>query len=263
MLGGWSDVGYVRIHRKILKTHNDAVLVNLIYQKLRKDGVREPGSLFSDAYYQQIKDMPIQSLKKAIKEVKSKHPGYKADYLFWKNWTRTSTSPARRSYVEDRVPGYDNDFVNFILRIPPQLRLQHKIYYEFFKELAPHLAKVPHQGTGFPPLAPFFLHKIGKLAKTGYVVFIRKLRNITRGMILIPDKIGYPDYGEWIRKNGRLRKFFEDIILSERTLNRGYFNQGYVHRIFRDHIASKKDYGRELWAILAFEIWHRLFIDKR
>ncbi|NIO36909.1 hypothetical protein GTO27_04305, partial [Candidatus Bathyarchaeota archaeon] len=128
-LGGWTDISNVRIHRKILKAHDDAVLTSLIYQKLRKEGVKEMDSLFSDSYYKRIRDMPIQSLKKALKEVKAKHPGNKADYIIWKNWTRTSTSPARRSYVEDRVPGYDNDFVDLILRIPPELRFQHRIYY--------------------------------------------------------------------------------------------------------------------------------------
>jgi len=263
MLGGWSSPRYVRIHRKIMKAKNDADIANLVYQTLRLSGGRETYSLFSDAYFQRIKDMPIQSLIKALREVKAKHPGNKVDYLFWKNWTRTSTSPARRSYVEDRVPGYDNDFVDFILKIPPSFRLQHKIYYDFFKKLAPHLAKISHQGTGLPPLAPFFLHKMGKLVKGGYMEFIRKLRITTKGRISIPNKMGYPNYDEWIIKNERLRKFFEDIILSERTLNRGYFNQGYVRQIFKDHMESKKDYGKELWAILTFELWHRLFIDEQ
>ena len=263
MLGGWTDISYARIHRKIWEAQNDAILANLIFQKLRKDGVREMDLLFSDAYYKRIKNMPIQSLKKALKEVKAKHPGNKADYLFWRNWTRTSTSPARRSYMEDRVPGYDNDFVDFILKIPPELRFEHKIYYEFFTKLAPNLAMIPHQRSGLAPLAPFLLHRIGKLVKSGYKEFIRKLRNITRGRISIPDKIGYPEYDEWIRKDPRLRTFFEDILLDERTLSRGYFNEHYVREMVRRHMSSKKDYGKELCALLTFELWHRLFVDER
>jgi len=262
MLGGWTEIGYVRIHRKMLKAQNDAILVNLIYQKLRKGGVRKMNSLFSDMYYQKIKDMPIQSLKTALKEVKVKHLGNKADYLFWRNWTRTSTSPARRSYVEDRVPGYDNEFVDFILKIPPELRLEHKIYYRFFRKLAPDLVRIPHQGTGVAPLAPFFLHKIGKLVKSGYKEFIRRLRIITRGRVSIPDKIGYPDYDEWIRNDPRLRTFFKDILLDERTLSRGYFNEHCIREMVRSHLSSNKDYGRELCALLTFELWHRLFVDE-
>jgi len=262
MLGGWTDIGYVRIHRRILKAQNDAILANLIYQKLRKDGVREIDSLFSEEYYQKVKDMPIQSIVKTLAEVKTKYPGNKADYLFWRNWTRTSTSPARRSYMEDRVPGYDNEFVDLILKIPPELRFEHKLYYKFFRILAHDLANIPHQGTGFPPFVPFFLHKIGKLAKAGYKQLIRTLRDTTRGRISIPDKIGYPDYDEWIRKDARLRNFIKDILLDERTLKRGYFNENYLREIVRSHMSSKKDYGKELCAVLTFELWHRLFLDE-
>jgi len=161
------------------------------------------------------------------------------------------------------VPGYDNDLVDFILKISPEFRLQHKIYYKFFARLAPNLAKIQHQGTGFFPLAPFFLHKIGKFVKSGYKEFIHKLRNITRGSVSIPDKIGYPDYDEWIRKDMRLRSFFEDVLLDERTLNRGYFNEHYVRKMVKSHMSSKKDYGKELYALLTFELWHRLFVDER
>ena len=192
----------------------------------------------------------------------AKHPSNKADYIFWRNWTNTSTSPARRSYVEDRVPGFDNDFVAFILKIPPELRSEHKLYYKFFTKLAPNVAKIPHQATGIFPLAPSFLHKIGRLVKSGYKLFIHKLRTTTRGHISIPDKIGYPDYNDWIRRDTKIRAFFEEILLDERTLSRGYFNEQYLVEIVRSHMSSKNDYGKTLCKLLTFELWHRLFVDE-
>jgi hypothetical protein len=89
------------------------------------------------------------------------------------------------------------------------------------------------------------------------------MRNFTSGRISIPDKIGYPDYDEWIRKDARLRTSFEDILLDERTLSRGYFNEDYVRKIVRNHMSGKKDYGQELCALLTFELWHRLFFDEQ
>ncbi|NIO37306.1 hypothetical protein GTO27_06325, partial [Candidatus Bathyarchaeota archaeon] len=153
--------------------------------------------------------------------------------------------------------------VDLILRIPPELRFQHRIYYEFFKKLAPDLAKIPYQRSGFAPIAPFFLHEIGKLAKSSYKALIRKLRTVTRGRISIPDRIGYTDYDEWIRRDTRLRKFFENILLDERTLGRGYFNESYVRKMVKNHMNSKKDHGKELCALLTFELWHRLFFDEQ
>jgi hypothetical protein len=88
------------------------------------------------------------------------------------------------------------------------------------------------------------------------------LRNVTRGRVSILDRTGYPDYNEWIRRDVRLRKFFEDILLDERTLKRGYFNENYVHEMVESHMSSRKDCGKELCALLTFELWHRLFFDE-
>jgi asparagine synthase (glutamine-hydrolysing) len=263
LVGGWVSHRGVRARRRMLKAKNDAVLATILYQRFRKHGVSDIKKLFSDAYYQKIKDMPIQSFKKALKEAKAKHPGDIIDYIIWRDYTKTSSSPARRSYVEDRVPGYDNDVVDLILEIPPALRSEQRIYYDFFIKLAPHLAKIPYQATGFILFAPFFLHQIGRLVKSGYKEFIHTLRNVTRGRVSIVDRTGYPDYNEWIRRDVRLRKFFEDILLDERTLNRGYFNENYVHELVVSHMSSRKDHGKELCALLTFELWHRLFVDAR
>jgi len=165
--------------------------------------------------------------------------------------------------LEDRIPGYDNDFVDFVLKIPPKLRFEHKVYYRFFRKLAPDLAKIPYQKTGIPPMAPQVAHKIGFLIKGAYKIFIRKLRNITRGVVSIPYKIGYPDYDEWIRKDKNLKKFFADILLDRKTLDRGYFNEKYIIQMVRDHMSYKKNYGRLLCALVTFELWHRLFFDAR
>ena len=78
----------------------------------------------------------------------------------------------------------------------------------------------------------------------------------------MPDNIGYPDHGELIRTDKRLRKFFEGILLDEKTLSRGYFNQEYISEMIEDHMSYKKDYERQLCALVTFELWHRLFVDE-
>jgi len=74
-------------------------------------------------------------------------------------------------------------------------------------------------------MAPQVAHKIGFLIKDAYKIFIRKLRNITRGRISILDRIGYPDYDEWIRKDKHLRDFSMDILLDRKTLGRGFLTK--------------------------------------
>ena len=256
-------MGGLYINRAVLNAE-DRAIPSLVYKKLNVLVSEEMMPFFfSNECYQKIKGMPFKSFMKSFREVIAKHPANKSDCFLLRNYTRSITSPARRSYLEDRIPGYDNDFVDLVLKIPPRLRFEHRIYYRFFRRLAPDLAKIPYHNTGIPPLAPQVAHKIGFLIKGAYKIFIRKLRNVTGGRISIPDKISYPDYGEWIRKDKNLKKFFTDILLDRKTLGRGYFNEKYIIQMVKDHMSYRKNYGRILCALVTFELLHRLFFDER
>ncbi len=261
-LGLATFLGGSYLNRAILSS-NDGALSSLVYKKLNILVKEEMApSFFSNEYYQRVKGMPFRSFMKSFEEVKATHPANKSDCFFLRNYMRCVTSPARRSYLEDRIPGYDNDFVDSVLKIPPKLRFEHQLYYKFLGELAPDLARVPYQKTGVPPMAPQPVHKIGFLAKGAFKIFARQLRNITKGSVSIPDKFGYPDYGEWIKKDKNLKKFFTDVLLDRKTLNRGYFNEDYVIQLVRDHMNYRENHGRLLCALLTFELWHRLFFDE-
>lgn len=250
------------IHRKIVSTQ-DKFFLDLVYRELNTLVTDKMSPhLFSSKYYHKIKGMPMRSLMRVFENVPFTHPVNKHDYLFFRFYNRYHMGPVLlRSILEDRVPGFDNEFVDLVLQIPPELRLDHKIYYKFLTSLERDLAEIPYQKTGVPPVFPVFVHRIGSVIKGVYEMLIRKLRNVTKGQIWMSDYIGYPDHGELMRKNKKLRKFFEDILLDEQTTCRGYFNKRYIRRMIDDHMNYEKDYGRQLCALLTFELWHRLFID--
>lgn len=218
---------------------------------------------FSKAYYRKIREYPRQSFKKHLSMVKARDPVNKTDSFWLRFFGRYYlTRVILRNYCIDRVPSLDNDFVDFALRVPRKFRFRNqRLTFKLLTKLAPSLAKIPYQRTGVAPAMPIFAHRIGFLIKGSYKFLAGKLRGKTRGLISLPGKIGYPDYGEWIRKNRNLRAFFEDILLDKKTLNRGYFNPRFVAQMVRDHMSGKKDWRNQLCALLTFELWHRLFID--
>jgi hypothetical protein len=59
---------------------------------------------------------------------------------------------------------------------------------------------------------------------------------------------------------GELRKRIEDTLLSERAVSRGYFKRDEVSRLLR---ANSRDgnYSKEVFSLLALELWHQRFID--
>lgn len=65
---------------------------------------------------------------------------------------------------------------------------------------------------------------------------------------------------EWFQ-NG-MREFVREVLFSEITMNRGYFNPEYVKWLVNEHFAGRRNFNQEIWSLLCFELWHRLFIDK-
>jgi len=82
-----------------------------------------------------------------------------------------------------------------------------------------------------------------------------------RGIGPNPDTLRkpYKDYHNWFRTN--LRSWVEDILLSQRHLQRGYYNPQAVRQVVADHMAGKNQTVR-LGALIAIELWHRQFIDR-
>lgn len=220
-------------------------------------------ALFTKDYHQKISDSPLQSLRRELDKIKDENPANKSDHFFLQNRTRRQTfmGPVYyRSQLEYRST-YDKDLVDLILTIPPGLRRGHHIYYKFLKQLSPVAAHIPYVKTGVGAAAPQILSMIGYLIYGGKKVSKRLLRRYTRGLISIPDMSGYPDYDEWMRKNNYFSRFVSEILLDEKTLSRGYFSRDFVRKLIDDHMSYRRDYARQICALITFELWHRQFID--
>ena len=260
--GGDNFLGGLQLSPKILKTEKGE-LSKEVYKKanyLFKE--EDMQNLFSETYYPKVKGLAFRSLERVLESAKAKHPANVSDYFFFKNRMTKFVmlgSTYVRTRIEDRTPFCDNDFVDVGLTIPPELRLDHRIYVKFLREMSPDLAKIPYEKTGISADAPIMLSKFAFLTKASINKFKRILRSKTRGLISIPIKSGYPDYNEWMRNE--LREFVENILLDERTVNRGYFNREYILRMIEEHMSRKKDHYLKLSALITFELWHRLFFD--
>jgi len=65
---------------------------------------------------------------------------------------------------------------------------------------------------------------------------------------------------EWFQ-NG-MKEFVREVLFSETTMNRGYFNPDYVKWLVNEHFAGRRNFNQKIWSLLCFELWYRLFIDK-
>jgi asparagine synthase (glutamine-hydrolysing) len=92
----------------------------------------------------------------------------------------------------------------------------------------------------------------------------RILREAMKGVlpdsILNRPKMGFPvPFGAWTR--GSWNGVARDVLLDQRSRERGLTDPRAVERLLGDHAAGRTDGSDRIWSLLNLELWHRTFID--
>ncbi|HVR28428.1 MAG TPA: asparagine synthase (glutamine-hydrolyzing) [Thermoanaerobaculia bacterium] len=121
--------------------------------------------------------------------------------------------------IETRVPLLDHVLVELAASLPPELRLR---------------------GT-----------------RTKYI-FKRALEGVLPDAILERPKRGFAiPLGRWFR--GRLATMVRELLLSEESRARDYFQAPYIETLLRLHQAGRP-LDLQLWTLISFELWCRAFL---
>lgn len=78
--------------------------------------------------------------------------------------------------------------------------------------------------------------------------------------ILYRKKLGFPTPLSIMFK-GELFDFVKNIIDSDVSHARGYFDQTEIKKVLEEHKKGLEDHHRILWQLLVLELWHREYID--
>jgi len=65
---------------------------------------------------------------------------------------------------------------------------------------------------------------------------------------------------EWFSKG--LKDYFYDILNSSNSTSK-LFDKRYIKKIFERYSSSKLYYGRQIWSIGIFSIWHRIYVENQ
>ena len=63
----------------------------------------------------------------------------------------------------------------------------------------------------------------------------------------------------WFREE--LRPLLEDVLMSEKSIARGLFENTGIRRLIDEHLSRKWDHSYRLWALLCLELWQRTYLD--
>lgn len=183
------------------------------------------------------------------------------------------------SQIEVRSPFLDNDLIKVVYRapsLPSNFGIQFEL--DLIAKSKPELMRVPTTGTyggnALWPI-PVLVKNLIKILGICDKVYIRERLpyNMTHfiarmdKLIITPlhlDRLvmGFADfrrYRRWFRDE--LADYLRDILLSEKTLNRPYWNRNQLTKIVNDHINGKGTYLREIRKVLQVELAHRVLLE--
>jgi asparagine synthase (glutamine-hydrolysing) len=82
------------------------------------------------------------------------------------------------------------------------------------------------------------------------------LRSRLPAEILHRRKVGFTvPIGPWFR--GPLKSFVSDLLLASGARTHDYFDRVHMERFVREHLDGVRDYQKQLWALVNFELWVR------
>lgn len=61
---------------------------------------------------------------------------------------------------------------------------------------------------------------------------------------------------------GELKAMAQQMFSEKNVKEAGYFNYEYIHKLFTHFNDSKIFYGRQLWSLLIFELWRKIYIEQ-
>jgi asparagine synthase (glutamine-hydrolysing) len=64
----------------------------------------------------------------------------------------------------------------------------------------------------------------------------------------------------WMRNE--MKDLIRTVLQEPRTIQRGYFDSKGVERLLDEHCNGVRDHSDGIWRLLAFELWHRNFLDR-
>jgi asparagine synthetase B (glutamine-hydrolysing) len=216
--------------------------------------------IFQQEFYKKINNQYLEASRKYIE--KDKMPIYCYFKLLMNEHGRRGTlggNIVNNLFFETRMPSYDNDLMEFAFRVPIHLKQNQLLYRYTFSRKYRNLATIQRQGTNLPINVSNLRLDLKQLENK--IINRAKKTKLNSQIMKIGrwNKPSYIQYANWFRKE--LRMNAESMILNNKTLERGIFNENGIKAILYEHLNGQADHFRLIWQIINLEYFYRNFID--
>jgi len=96
--------------------------------------------------------------------------------------------------------------------------------------------------------------------KQGKQILLDTFRDLLPASIQSRPKMGFGvPLDSWFRNE--LKPLLFNVLLDQKSLERGWFRPEAVRKLVDEHVAAKWDHSYRLWNLLILELWQQTFID--
>ena len=195
--------------------------------------------------------------RKAYRNLISMTTAKDKQLLFNENF-RTGLQAGSDSYYQpqrepllNRMLYYDTKtwLPNYVLFINDRMTMAHSIE-----------GRVPFLDHGLVEYAASLHSSLKIRGRTNKWILRRAMREVLPQKITSTKKHAFfMPLDQWYKDE--LRSLAEQLFTPATVRQRGYFNYGYMKNIWEKYNSSKLVYGKQLFTLINFELWHRMFID--
>jgi asparagine synthase (glutamine-hydrolysing) len=160
------------------------------------------------------------------------------------------------------TPFLDNELIDFMLKIPPELRFNENLYIQMLLKKYPELFKLPTKTNLGLKLDAGRVSLLLRRAVLSLKIKANKISNMLIRRNIFLDKMkNYINYDELLRRNKEYREYIRSVV--DKIKEREYFNKDYIEEIWRLQIRGKKNYAMLFGLLVTFELFLERFVDKK
>jgi hypothetical protein len=142
------------------------------------------------------------------------------------------------------MPSFDNDLLDFGLRVPLSLKYGQNLYRKAFAKAFPEIAKIPKTGDHLPINSSQFRIKT-KFYQSKLEGRIKKIPFFTKIYSNPKFNQNYVNYDLWTSNI-----FYEDIFQSFNSSTGTFLNKNQALHLLEKHKNSSTDYSFLLWQLI-------------
>ena len=238
------------------------ILLN--HHKVENININTIKQLFHPSYIQDISI--LSSFEKSIEDLKDISSGQFPDYCA--KWLYTNESDKYTFFCNFKyksdfyyyTPFLDNDLIDFMLKVPPALRMNKQLYKQMLIRNYPELYQLPTKDMyGLTLQANHIVLFIKEV-----ISFIKRKINalsnyIVQHNLFYNKRQNFINYDDLLRTNKEYQVFIKTML--DKVKKREFFNPEYIDTLWNLHLNGKKHYSKLFGLLVTFEILLEKYYD--